>query len=112
MNNGFLQRFYVIELTINAWDKNDPRNADLIRHDVCDLRPIFANEFDKIYIRRNAYVRKISFENDLEKLKNGSYLEGTEIPSLEQIQTESDNEDTEYFSFESDTDTYVSITSD
>ena len=61
---------------MNAWDKNDPRNADLIRHDVCDLRPIFANEFDKIYIRRNAYVRKISFENDLEKLKNGSYLEG------------------------------------
>lgn len=108
MNNGYLQRFYVIELTINAWNINDSRNSDLIHTDVCDHRPIFANEYGKIYIRRNGYVCKILSDCDLKKLKNDSYLKMAENPSLEQIKSDSESKDTEYFSFESDSDAYVS----
>jgi len=37
-SHGILQRFYVIEIVINQWDKNNPQNASLIREDVCDKR--------------------------------------------------------------------------
>ena len=70
--NGFMHRFYVIELTINQWDKNNPKNANLVRDDVCDKRPIFANEFGKIFIRRNGYVREV-FEKHLGNLKQVTY---------------------------------------
>ena len=98
---------------------NDHRNADLICHDVCDQRPIFANEFDKIYIRRNGYVQTVLPGKDLENLKSDSYLYGPLI-SIETNKTKSEDEkinktkseeeetETEYFSCESGDDTYVS----
>ena len=81
--NGYMHRFYVIELSINKWDKNDSLNASLVRDDVCDKRPIFANEFGKIYIRRNGYVWKITSGEDLANLKNYSYIKKTQqLPCL------------------------------
>jgi len=103
-SHGILQRFYVIEIVINQWDKNNPQNASLIREDVCDKRPIFANEFGKVYIRRNGYVEKVRKEN-LRKLENDSYLDEETIPKIEQFNNTYDKEDdndTEYFSYESD----------
>ena len=101
--NGFLHRFYIIELTINQWDKNNPLNSDLVRDDVCDKRPIFENEFRKIYIRRNGYVCEVYGKN-LAKLKSDTYLKEMPIPTLEimsKINMTTDDEDTEYFSYDS-----------
>lgn len=103
--NGVLHRFYVIELSINKWDQNDPRNTGLINQDVCDQRPIFANEFGKIYIRRNGYVRKIMSGEDLANLKKYSYINDTQnlqdLGLLPQNNSDSEDEDTEYFSYDS-----------
>lgn len=109
--NGFMHRFYVIELTINQWDKNNPKNANLVRDDVCDKRPIFANEFGKIFIRRNGYVREV-FEKHLGNLKQVTYS-GVPNPKLEELpktnmntittrDTDDDDENTEFFSYDSD----------
>jgi len=102
--NGILYRFYIIEVTFNQWDKDNPQNASLIRDDVCDKRPIFANEFGKIYIRRNGYMEKV-WEENLTKLKNDSYLMEVPILKLEETPKNNmtnDDYDTEYFSYESD----------
>ena len=106
--NGFMHRFYVIELSINQWDKSNPQNANLVHADVCDQRPIFGNEFGKIYIRRNGYVETVSGE-DLVTLKKVTYLKEVPILMLEELpenktnaKTNTDDEDTEYFSFDSD----------
>ena len=67
-------------------------------------RPIFANEFGKIYIRRNGYMEKV-WEENLTKLKNDSYLMEAPILKLEETPKNNmtnDDYDTEYFSYESD----------
>ena len=82
--NGIMHRFYVIELSINQLDKNNPQNASLFRDDVCDNRPIFGNEFGKIYIRRNGYVRRV-WGKELSNLKQVTYLKESPIPKLEEL---------------------------
>ena len=104
--NGFIHRFYVIELSINAWDKKNPKNASLVRTDVCDQRPIFANECEKIFIRRNGYINQVSLKN-LAKLKRDSYLKDFQIISHEQLKenktkNEEEEEETDYFSCDND----------
>ena len=108
--NGIMHRFYVIELSINQLDKNNPQNASLFRDDVCDNRPIFGNEFGKIYIRRNGYVRSV-WGKELSNLKQVTYLKEAPIPKLEELpktnksantKTNTDDEDTDFFSFDSD----------
>ena len=95
--NGFMHRFYIIELQINQWDENDPRNSELVYDEVCDKRPIYENEFRKIYIRRNGYIRELYGKN-VTKLKNDTYLKKMSIPKLEM---NTDDDDTEYFSYDS-----------
>ena len=103
--NGFMQRFYVIELSINQWDKHDPLNAGLVNHDVCDQRPIYTNECGKVYIRRNGYVWKIISGEDLANLKNHSYIKETQqlprLGALLQTNLDHEDQDTEYFSYDS-----------
>ena len=103
--NGFMHRFYVIELSINQWDKNDPLNAGLVNFDVCDQRPIYANECSKVYIRRNGYVWEIRSGKNMANLKKHSYIKEIQQPPclemLPQPNFENEDEETEYFSYES-----------
>ena len=100
-----MHRFYVIELSINQWDKNDPLNAGLVNFGVCDQRPIYANECSKVYIRRNGYVWEIRSGKNMANLKKHSYIKEIQQPPclemLPQPNFENEDEETEYFSYES-----------
>lgn len=91
---GFIHRFYVIELHFNPWNKDDPRNAKLIRKDtIGDQRPIFANEHGKVYIRRNGYTTPVN-EKDIGSLKKTCFQKGQGLPQGVQ------EEGTDYYSYE------------
>jgi len=99
--NGIIHRFYIIELTFNAWNKDDPRNRGLLRDDVFEKRPIFANETGKVYIRRNGYTIPVLGSKDMLTLKSTDFnaASGINIPNLDSL-IDSDS-DEEYFSYES-----------
>ena len=56
--NGLIPRFYVIELTLAPWNPKTKK-----------VRPIFANEYKKVYIRRNGFVETVTNRTDIEILK-------------------------------------------
>ena len=73
---------------------------------MCDQRPIFANECDKTFIRRNGYIKQVSKEN-LAKLKRNSYLPLKDLQiisdeKLKENETKNEDEDTDFFSYDSD----------
>lgn len=59
MENGLMEEFFVIELTLSAWDPDDPRNASLRVEGHDWLNPIFVNEDGNCSIRRNGQTVKV-----------------------------------------------------
>ena len=58
---------------------------------MCDQRPIYANECNKIFVRHNGYVKQVYGES-LRKLKANSYLplQINRIENLKGNETESE----------------------
>ena len=104
--NGFVLRFYIIELTFNAWDKNDPRNSCLLRDDVRDQRPIFTNEVGKVYVRRNGYTPCVNGTEEMLRLRSTDFHQVSEklpvdMQNLARSSSDDDSDSDEFFSYES-----------
>ena len=84
--NGSLPRFFVIEITLAAWDPIQDTT-----------RPIFRNEYNKIYVRRNGYVQQIEDKAEIEALKNTNFNTKAEnYVSLFEVS------DTDFYSYDED----------
>ena len=84
--NGSLPRFFVIEITLAAWDPIQDTT-----------RPIFRNEYKKIYVRRNGYVQQIEGKAEIEALKNTNFNTKAEnYVSLFEVS------DTDFYSYDED----------
>ena len=60
--NGLIPRFYVIELSLTGWNPKISKTC-----------PIFANEYKRVYIRRNGYVEAVTNASDIESLKQTDF---------------------------------------
>jgi len=84
--NGSIPRFFVIEITLAAWDPIQDT-----------IRPIFKNEYNKIYVRRNGYVQQIEDKAEIEALKNTNFNTKAEnYVSLFEVS------DTDFYSYDED----------
>ena len=92
---GTIHRFYVIEVTIKAWDKTpNVKNGSKAS---CG-RPIYANEFGKTFIRMFGSVKPIKGKLALKSLENVDFNSKTAF--FNHLNDE-EHED-EYFSCDSD----------
>ena len=87
--NGSIPRFYVIEITLAAWDPMEDT-----------IRPIFKNEYNKIYVRRNGYVEHIETDKEIKALKNTNFNSrlAENCVSLFEVS------DTDFYSYDEDDD--------
>ena len=92
---GTIHRFYVIEVTIHAWDKaSHEKDGTKASYG----RPIYANEFGKTFIRMFGSVKPIKGELALKSLENVDF--NCKTGFFENLNDE-EHED-EYFSCDSD----------
>ena len=62
-------------------------------------RPIFKNEYGKIYVRRNGYVEPVKGEKEIEALKNTNFsCRQEDVVSLFEVS------DDEFFSYDEEDD--------
>jgi hypothetical protein len=99
--NGLIPRFYVLEIKFEAWNKDDPRNATLIRPDVWDGRPLFVNECGKMALRRCGLTVKVR-KHQMEALKaNKMSPRDEDFLDLSEFQSDENDSEDEFYSYES-----------
>ena len=63
LQHGIMHRFYVIEVTLAAWNPAAPGAAPLTDATEPAMWPVFQNEEGEVYVRRNASTDRFSLRS-------------------------------------------------